>query len=74
MVHLDIGAEEGRIHEPPGALRADISQRIEGLRWARLQREGEELARQLEASWGPADYSEPGLRAWRLPRPGPSAP
>lgn len=70
VVHTDLEAEQSRIvglprddtfGEVPAATRA--------LAWDHLRRTAASAAAQLEASWGPADVVEKGLRAWRLPRP-----
>jgi len=70
VVHLDLEAEQARIRGLPGSdTFGEVPAATRTETWELLRGQAAEIAARLESAWGPAEVAEPGLRAWRLPRP-----
>jgi hypothetical protein len=67
VVHRDILGEEEAIREAPGYLGDAYPPDFRAQLRARMRQEGATLARALESAWGPPEYADGQLLAWRLP-------
>ncbi len=68
VVHRDLGAEESRIPSRRDVGRRRVSDALSEDTRALLRRQAATLSAVLEASWGPPEFSDRQIQAWRLPR------